>query len=202
MNRLIDKVEKWAEERGLIPGNTKYQTVKLMEEIGELAEGIIKDRPEQVKDGIGDAVVVLIILSRQVGLTLEECLEYAYNEIKDRTGKTVDSVFVKESDTTPFEETSSPDKYFIPFCTLSEEVMSPFQRDFFNRYSTRKMEEESKVFRIKEVSNREYQDSIIFRPDFIPTFYYFIAALTTRDLFKGEVGIIVNPEEFSIIVVK
>lgn len=100
MINLIRKVEKWAEDKGLIPGNSKYQTVKLMEEIGELAEGVIKERPEQIKDSIGDAIVVLIILARQVGLTLEECLEYAYNEIKDRTGKTVDNVFVKESDIT------------------------------------------------------------------------------------------------------
>jgi hypothetical protein len=29
---------------------------------------------------------------------MEECLEVAYNDIKDRKGKMIDGVFVKESD--------------------------------------------------------------------------------------------------------
>lgn len=51
-----------------------------------------------LKDGIGDVVVTLIILAQQNGLTLEECLDMAYGEIKGRTGKMVDGVFVKSSD--------------------------------------------------------------------------------------------------------
>ena len=40
--------------------------------------------------------MTLIILAAQSGFTATECLEAAYNEIKDRKGKTVDGVFVKE----------------------------------------------------------------------------------------------------------
>ena len=74
------------------------QFVKLIEEIGELAQGITKGRPEAIKDGIGDAVVVLTILAAQHGVTIEDCIEMAWNEIKDRKGRMVGGVYLKESD--------------------------------------------------------------------------------------------------------
>ena len=58
----------------------------------------IKDKSihNELVDGLGDTLVTLIILAAQYGLELEDCLEYAYNEIKDRTGKTVDGTFIKD----------------------------------------------------------------------------------------------------------
>ena len=41
-------------------------------------------------------MVVLINIAERNGLTLEQCLEHAYNDIKDRTGRMVDGVFVKD----------------------------------------------------------------------------------------------------------
>lgn len=64
----------------------------------EVADALAKNKPEELKDGIGDVVVTLIILAQQNVLTLDECLETAYNEIADRKGKTVNGVFVKEED--------------------------------------------------------------------------------------------------------
>lgn len=94
----VGKVEEWAKERNLDKAEPYKQVCKLVEEMGELAEGIIKDKPEQVKDSIGDCAVVLIILSMQLGLSFEDCLDYAYDEIKNRTGKTVNGIFVKSED--------------------------------------------------------------------------------------------------------
>ncbi|MBS6063659.1 MAG: hypothetical protein KH972_07310 [Peptostreptococcaceae bacterium] len=72
--------------------------VKLIEELGELANGINKDKKEQIIDSIGDTYVVLTILSMQFNLNIEDCITEAYNEIKDRKGKMVNGIFVKESD--------------------------------------------------------------------------------------------------------
>ena len=49
-------------------------------------------------DDIGDCMVVLAIIAEQHGLTISNCLEHAYNDIKDRKGKMIDGVFVKESE--------------------------------------------------------------------------------------------------------
>ena len=88
-------IRHWADARNLIQGSKpKDQFCKLMEEVGELAKSIAKNKCP--KDDIGDCVVVLTILAIQHGLTIEECIEHAYNEIKDRKGKMVDGVFVKE----------------------------------------------------------------------------------------------------------
>ncbi|TJY13972.1 hypothetical protein FCF12_11000, partial [Staphylococcus chromogenes] len=64
----------------------------------EIAKAMSRSRVEELKDGIGDTVVTLIILAQQHGWTLEECLQYAYDEIKDRTGETRNGTFIKSDD--------------------------------------------------------------------------------------------------------
>lgn len=93
----IQFIEQWADNRNLIEGSDpKSQFVKLVEEVGELANDIAKGN--DVKDSIGDVAVVLTILAKQYGTSLDECMELAYQEIKDRKGKLIDGVFVKESE--------------------------------------------------------------------------------------------------------
>ena len=98
MNRLVKLVEKWSKDKDLDKAESSKQFLKVIEEIGEVADALAKNKPEELKDGIGDVVVTLIILAQQNRLTLDECLEAAYNEIADRKGKTVNGVFVKEED--------------------------------------------------------------------------------------------------------
>jgi NTP pyrophosphatase (non-canonical NTP hydrolase) len=91
------KIRKWAEDRNLIEGSDpKSQMVKLMEEMGELANGIGKNKIAEIEDGIGDCCVVLTIIASQCGLTIEECIMSAYHEIKDRKGRMVDGIFIRE----------------------------------------------------------------------------------------------------------
>ena len=98
MDSLIKSVEGWSIVRGLHMAESSKQMLKTLEELGEVADALAKNKPEELKDGIGDVVVTLIILAQQNSLTLEECLETAYNEIKNREGKMVNGVFVKEED--------------------------------------------------------------------------------------------------------
>lgn len=87
----------WAEKRGLIDiGNERNQLIKTYEELGEVSRALLKNDREALIDGLGDVMVTLIIFARIKGLTLEHCLEQAYNVIKDRTGKTVNGVFIKD----------------------------------------------------------------------------------------------------------
>lgn len=146
---LKNKVEQWFVERNLDKSSPRKQFLKLVEETGELFEGIAKGNNDLIKDALGDMQVVLVGLEMQlenksddseslyldlmndIGLlayslkvrnphasknliltirkliediakenqtTSEECLEIAYEEIKDRKGKMVDGVFVKEED--------------------------------------------------------------------------------------------------------
>lgn len=165
MQQLIKQIERWAEDRNLIEGSTpQKQMLKLMEEFGELCGGVAKNKPEVIKDSIGDCFVVLTIMNAQyrnkstksnanqshlliptghfratsleeallrttakIGnfanmtappddwdvnslanylylisqmttLDFKDCVQHAYNQIKDRKGKMVDGVFVKEED--------------------------------------------------------------------------------------------------------
>ena len=98
MNRFQD-IRQWARDRNIVEGSTmQAQFVKLIEETGELARGIAKGHPNEIEDGIGDAVVVLTILAAQHGVDIEACIELAWNEIKDRKGKMINGTFVKEAD--------------------------------------------------------------------------------------------------------
>jgi len=98
MKRLIErKVIEWANERGLIKEeNAPKQFIKLTEEVGELASALLKGNPYETIDAIGDIQVVLIILCEQLNINYNEALESAYNEIKERKGKTVNGTFIKE----------------------------------------------------------------------------------------------------------
>lgn len=98
MDELIAKVEQWAKDKGLDQADPKAQFLKVAEEFGEIASAMARSNDELFKDSVGDVIVTLIILSMQKGTNVQECLEMAYNEIKGRTGKMVDGVFVKSSD--------------------------------------------------------------------------------------------------------
>jgi len=95
-DELILQVGNWAYDKGLMKReNANNQMIKVMEELGETSAALLKGKEEELKDGIGDCFVTLIILAEQLGYTPQECLEAAWNEIKDRTGETKDGIFVK-----------------------------------------------------------------------------------------------------------
>lgn len=95
---LNEKVIEWAKEKGLDKAESSKQFLKVTEEVGEVAAALARNDKHALTDGIGDVVVTLIILAEQNNLKLDKCLEMAYNEIKGRTGKMINGVFVKESD--------------------------------------------------------------------------------------------------------
>lgn len=98
MSRFQD-IRDWARDRNLIEGSDSFrQVTKLLEEAGEIAQGVAKGRTLDVADGIGDVVVVLTILAAQNGLLMEACIEEAWQQIKDRKGRMVNGVFIKEGD--------------------------------------------------------------------------------------------------------
>lgn len=94
---LINSIKKWHFDRNLIDGSTdKDQYLKLSQEMGELSDSLCKKKC--VADDIGDIIVVLINIATRNNLSITECLARAYNDIKDRRGRMVDGVFIKESD--------------------------------------------------------------------------------------------------------
>ena len=95
---ITELIKKWAVDRNVVSGNPKAQMVKLLEEAGELAEGINKNKQDLIIDSIGDIYVVLVILCMQLDLDIKDCIKAAYEEIKDRKGKLVNGLFVKEED--------------------------------------------------------------------------------------------------------
>ena len=97
LGELVALIQNWAWDRNLIDGSTtNAQMLKLMEEVGELAGGVCKGKVDVIKDSIGDVFVVLTIIAAKMGWSIEECVQAAYAEIKDRKGKMVDGIFVKE----------------------------------------------------------------------------------------------------------
>ena len=97
---VASKIKRWAKERDLHTADPVKQALKLMEEVGELCRGMEKGNQALIIDSIGDMYVVLTVLSLQLGLDIEKCIEAAYEEIKDRKGKMINGVFVKEADLT------------------------------------------------------------------------------------------------------
>lgn len=95
---ITNKIEQWVVDRNINTGDPRVQICKTMEELGELASALSKNKKEEAKDAIGDVVVTLIAIAMQLNLQFDECVEFAYNQIKDRKGKLVNGIFVKEQD--------------------------------------------------------------------------------------------------------
>ena len=92
----FDLIRQWAQERGIYDkGNSHTQYVKLMEEAGELAQALLNKDSYEIKDAIGDMVVVLTNLAVLEGMQIENCIDSAYNEIANRTGTMHNGTFVK-----------------------------------------------------------------------------------------------------------
>ena len=97
LETYVRKVSQWHRDRNLIDGSTdKDQALKLLQELGELSDSICKGK--DISDDIGDMLVVMINIVERNNLTLTHCLQEAWMDIKDRKGKMVDGIFVKESD--------------------------------------------------------------------------------------------------------
>lgn len=93
---LIPQITEWAVNKRIIKdGTVNKQSMKVMEELGELMASIIKGDDEGIIDGLGDTMVTLIILSQMLGYDIRHCLQAAYDEIKDRNGRIVNGSFIK-----------------------------------------------------------------------------------------------------------
>ena len=98
LDQLVEQAQQWSIDKDLHKGNSDRQALKFYEEAGEVASALSRGQMDALKDGIGDTVVTLIILAQQHDMTLQECLQYAYGEIKGRKGRTINGTFIKESD--------------------------------------------------------------------------------------------------------
>lgn len=95
-SNIYDLIREWAKEKGIYnSGDSKTQYVKLMEEAGELAQAILKQDKAEIKDAIGDMIVVLTNLARLEDMYVEDCIGSAYEVIKNRSGQMVNGTFVK-----------------------------------------------------------------------------------------------------------
>lgn len=100
---LIAKINEWADERNLKQADPKIQWMRITEEVGEIRDVLLKptkftDPQMALKDAIGDTLVTIIVLAHQLDLDVTECLNVAYEEIKNRKGKMINGTFVKEDD--------------------------------------------------------------------------------------------------------
>ena len=89
-------VIQWGIDRDLYSkSNIFLQNLKLIEEFNELQLAIARNNKDTV-DAIGDMLVVLTHIAAMKGVNLTSCYTFAYNQIKNRKGKMVNGVFVKE----------------------------------------------------------------------------------------------------------
>ncbi len=87
IDKLVIDIEKWHKDRKItINGNSLTQTVKLGEEFGELCSGIVREDKRLISDSLGDMFVVMVAIAKLEKLDLEDCIQTAYDEIKDRKG--------------------------------------------------------------------------------------------------------------------
>jgi len=99
LDELTQKIAGWGVNRGILPnGDKSAQYYKTLEEVDELKIAIDEYDRVEAKDAIGDIFVTLVMQAECWGFTMEECVNQAWNEIKDRKGKMVNGQFLKAED--------------------------------------------------------------------------------------------------------
>jgi phosphoribosyl-ATP pyrophosphohydrolase len=94
---MKEEILQWANNKNLLKYENRFkQYSKLQEESNELYVAMLDDNKTEIIDGLGDCVIVLTILAEQLGFDLATCVECAYDEIKNRTGKTLNGTFLKD----------------------------------------------------------------------------------------------------------
>lgn len=94
-DELVDSVIRWGRNKNL--NDPKAQLNKVMEEVGEIAHEVSRNRyGAEFRDAIGDTLVTVIILADIASARPMGCLEVAFREIKNRKGKTENGTFIKE----------------------------------------------------------------------------------------------------------
>lgn len=98
-NEVESEIVRWAEARKIIPNSTpSAQLLKMVSEVGELADAEGKKDIFDIEDAVGDIVVCLINYCALRDISLLKCLNSAYETIKDRKGTLMsDGTFVKSS---------------------------------------------------------------------------------------------------------
>jgi len=108
IEELIQLVQTWGRDRGMLvkdangayledEGRARAQLLKCMSELGELADAVLKGDHHDMRDGLGDVLVTLVMFAGNSGLTLRGSLQAAWEEIRDRRGTTVNGAFMKEA---------------------------------------------------------------------------------------------------------
>ena len=91
---LINEIIKWGKSKQL--NDARAQLNKVIEEVGEIAHEVSRNKNgAEFNDAIGDSLITIIILASINGKDPRKCLEDAYNEIKNRKGKTENGTFIK-----------------------------------------------------------------------------------------------------------
>ncbi len=100
IDKLKHDIDRWHHSRKItVNGNSMTQTVKLGEEFGELCSGIVRNDKRLIADSLGDCFVVMVAIAKLEGLDLEDCIQQAYDEIKNRKGTLLpNGNFVKSED--------------------------------------------------------------------------------------------------------
>jgi NTP pyrophosphatase (non-canonical NTP hydrolase) len=88
LDALIFQIENWGKDRKItINGNPITQAIKTLEETHELLEAVNRKDQHEIRDAIGDIIVTLIMQCKLQGMTIEDCLFFSFQEIKDRKGE-------------------------------------------------------------------------------------------------------------------
>ena len=94
-----EEIVNWAMDRRIIQeSNPVAQSTKTVEEANEMLEAIELGDIDHFKLEAGDVYVTLVLAAEMAGVSLKDCIDDAYNKIKDRKGMMLQGRFVKEFD--------------------------------------------------------------------------------------------------------
>jgi len=100
MSYKENEIIGWAIDRNIVgpsgQATPEAQIEKTFEEVQEVKDAIAEINIENLCEEIGDVYVTLILQCKMWDLSMNECIDAAYNKIKDRKGMMIQGKFVKQ----------------------------------------------------------------------------------------------------------
>ena len=85
---IFEKIRDWSDIRGMQNGDPQMQYQRLLQEVVEIHDALVKNDRIELIDAIGDVVIALTNFAKTVNLKTEGCIDKAFNVIEKRKGIT------------------------------------------------------------------------------------------------------------------
>lgn len=170
---IFDKIVDWSTERNIITaGKPSGQVLKVMEEMGEIAGGVARNKPALIKDAVGDVLVIMTNIAKMYGVEPSSVISFEgngfnYSNDEGLIGLIAD-MYSYWGDAFSYVETYDVDRDFSELNDVYDPVLAVLLEIAYRYGFTLREAVEASYDEIKDRKGVFYNDVFVKEADFTP----------------------------------